>query len=170
MWHFAWCHELCWRNLHTQEVFTKTRTFPRKHQWQYQERRFWNVPKVKKAFGDEMEILYRMSENESLIIMNPSWNCGKNVWNKKWTRKQRQGWWVARAKWNLSIYLFIFFFLGGEGWSIYHTSFMQGQIICQTCFSRRRFQPSRERNVPIYDWHIEKYEAWWRLQFIFRGI
>ena len=112
MWHFAWCHELCWRNLHTQEVFTKTRTFPRKHQWQYQERRFWNVPKVKKAFGDEMEILYRMSENESLIIMNPSWNCGKNVWNKKWTRKQRQGWWVARAKWNLSIYLF-FFFLGG---------------------------------------------------------
>lgn len=105
MWHFAWCHELCWKNLHTQEVFTKTRTFPRKHQWQYQERRFWNVPKVKKAFGDEMEILYRMSENESLIIMNPSWNCGKNVWNKKWTRKQRQGWWVARAKWNLSIYL-----------------------------------------------------------------
>ena len=112
MWHFAWCHELCWRNLHTQEVFTKTRTFPRKHQWQYQKRRFWNVPKVKKAFGDEMEILYRMSENESLIIMNPSWNCGKNVWNKKWTRKQRQGWWVARAKWNLSIY---FFFFGGGG-------------------------------------------------------
>ena len=33
---------------------------------------FETFQKLKKAFGDEMEILYRMSENESLIIMNPS--------------------------------------------------------------------------------------------------
>ena len=33
--------------------------------------------------------------------MNHSWNYGKNVWNKIWTKKQRQGLWVATAKWNL---------------------------------------------------------------------
>ena len=36
--------------------------------------------------------------------MNQSCNCGKNVWKKIWTKKQRRGLWVARAKWNLFIF------------------------------------------------------------------
>ena len=59
--------------------------------------------------------------------MNHSSNCGKNVWKKSWTKKQRQGLWVARAKWNL----------------FNHTTFMQRRISCQSRFS----QSSRERNV-----------------------
>ena len=130
--------QFCWRNLHTREVFTKMRTFTRKHQWQYQERRF---RKIKNSFWQQDGQIADNVWKESLIIMNHSCNCGKNVWKKSWTKKQRQGLWFARAKWNL----FILFFSG----SGCHARFTQRLIICQSRFNLRWCQPSRERNLLI---------------------
>ena len=36
--------------------------------------------------------------------MTYSCSCGKNVWKESWVKKQRQGLWVARAKWNLFVF------------------------------------------------------------------
>ena len=138
MWRFAWYHECCWRNLHTPEAFTKTRTFARNHQWQYRERRFRSIQKVKKAFRNEIDSSCRMCEKShwqlwiTLEIVGRMFEIKAGAW-----KKTRIVGWMSQME--------AFFFSA----SIYHTSFMQWEIIFQSSFSWRRLQPSRERNVTI---------------------
>ena len=68
------------------KVFTKTSTFARKHQWQCRERRFRNIQNFRLSEQDGQFV--KNVWKESLIMMNHSWNCGKNVWKKSWIKKQ----------------------------------------------------------------------------------
>ena len=154
MWHFAWCHERCWINLHTREGFT----FARKHQWKYRERRFQNVQKVKNAFGNRMDGSCRMYVKSHWWLWITLAIVGRMFKRKDGPRNKGKGCGLQELNW-----IFLFFCQHQSIIQLY----MQCGIICQSGFSRRRYQG--KDMCRFSDWHIEKYEEWWRLWFYFWG-
>ena len=70
--YFAWCHEPWWRNFHTREVFTKTRTFAWKHQWQYKKEDSETFKKLKKISATRWtvraECMKRVIDNYASLL------------------------------------------------------------------------------------------------------
>ena len=69
-----------------------------------------------KRIIDNYESLLQLSEEclELSECLGMFCNCRKNVWKKSWTKKQRQGLWVARAKWNPFIFISALIFINNH--------------------------------------------------------